>query len=316
MIHKNIIIRPTTRARRRPLCPIFPGFLQSGDFVVTAEINPPKGVDLADTLSRADFMRGLVDAVNITDHQGSHMSVSPLALAPHVQERGLEPILQVTCRDRNRIAIQGDLLAAGVLGVENVLCLTGDPIGAGDHPDAKTVFDLDSIRLLEAADFSNQGRGHGRQPAEGRAQFLPWAPPSTLSPASWPTRLYAWRRRSAAGAQFFQTQAVFETPELADFMARVRSFGTPVIAGIILLKSGDMARNMNRNLPGVHVPDELIAEMDAAADKPQAGVEIAARTIREAMDICDGVHIMAIGWERHIPKVLELSGIAERREVV
>ena len=119
-----------------------------------------------------------------------------------------------------------------------------------------------------------------------------------------------------AGARFFQTQAVFETSELADFMARVRTFGAPVIAGIILLKSGDMARNMNRNLPGVHVPDELIAEMDGAVDKAQAGVEIAARTIREAREICDGVHIMAIGWERHIPKVLELSGIAERREVV
>ena len=147
--------------------------LQSGNFVVTAEINPPKGVDMTDTLSRADVLSGLVDAVNLTDHPGSHMSVSPLALAPLIRERGLEAILQVTCRDRNRIAIQGDLLAAHVLGVENVLCLTGDPVGAGDHPEAKTVFDLDSIRLLEAADLTQRRHGHGQQPVEGRAQLLP-----------------------------------------------------------------------------------------------------------------------------------------------
>ena len=289
--------------------------LQSGSFVVTAEITPPKGVDLTETLSRADFMSGMVDAVNITDHQGSHMSVSPLALAPHVQERGLEPILQVTCRDRNRIAIQGDLLAAGVLGVENLLCLTGDPIGAGDHPDAKTVFDLDSIRLLEAAASLTRGADMGGSRLRGAPSFYLGAAVNPFA-SELADEIIRMEEKIAAGAQFFQTQAVFETPELADFMARVRTFGTPIIAGIILLKSGDMARSMNRNLPGVHVPDELIAEMDAAADRPQAGVEIAARTIREAMDICDGVHIMAIGWERHIPKVLELSGIAERREVV
>lgn len=289
--------------------------LQSGDFVVTAEITPPKGVDLTETLSRADVMRGLVDAVNITDHQGSHMSVSPLALAPQMHERGLEPILQVTCRDRNRIAIQGDLLAASVLGVENILCLTGDPIGAGDHPDAKTVFDLDSIRLLEAAASLARGADMGGSPLRGAPGFYLGAAVNPFA-SELADEIIRMEEKVAAGAQFFQTQAVFETPDLADFMARVRTFGTPIIAGIILLKSGDMARSMNRNLPGVHVPDELIAEMDGAGDKAQAGVEIAARIIREARDICDGVHIMAIGWERHIPQVLELSGIAERRRVV
>lgn len=289
--------------------------LQSGDFVVTAEINPPKGVDLAETLTRADFMRGLVDAVNITDHQGSHMSVSPLALAPQMRERGLEPILQVTCRDRNRIAIQGDLLAASVLGVENLLCLTGDPIGAGDHPDAKTVFDLDSIRLLEAAASLTRGVDMGGSQLRGAPGFYLGAAVNPFA-SELADEIIRMEEKIVAGAQFFQTQAVFETSDLADFMARVRSFGAPVIAGIILLKSGDMARSMNRNLPGVHVPDALIAEMDAAGDKAQAGVEVAARIIREARDICDGVHIMAIGWERHIPKTLELSGIAERRRVV
>ena len=161
--------------------------LQSGNFVVTAEINPPKGVDMTDTLSRVDVLSGLVDAVNLTDHPGSHMSVSPLALAPLIRERGLEAILQVTCRDRNRIAIQGDLLAAHVLGVENVLCLTGDPVGAGDHPEAKTVFDLDSIRLLEAAASLNRGTDMGGNRLRARPAST-WAQRSTPSPVSWPTR--------------------------------------------------------------------------------------------------------------------------------
>ena len=288
--------------------------LRSGSFVVTAEINPPKGVDLADTLSRADALSGLVDAVNITDHQGSHMSVSPLALAPHMRERGLEPILQVTCRDRNRIAIQGDLLAASVLGVENVLCLTGDPVGAGDHPDAKTVFDLDSIRLLEAAASLTRGADLGGSRLRGAPSLYLGAAANPMA-GELADEIIRMEEKITAGAQFFQTQAVFEAAPLAEFMARVKDFGAPVIAGIILLKSGEMARHMNQHIPGVHVPDDLIAEMDDAKDKSQAGADIAARIIREARGICDGVHIMAIGWERHIPQVLELSGLPERRKV-
>ena len=289
--------------------------LQSGEFVVTAEINPPNGVDMRDTISRAEVLSGLVDAVNLTDHPGSHMSVSPLALAPLIRERGLEPILQVTCRDRNRIAIQGDLLAASVLGVENVLCLTGDPLVAGEHSDTKTVFDLDSIRLLEAVASLSKGTDMGGNRLRGAPGFYLGAAVNPFA-SELADEIIRMEDKIEGGAQFFQSQAVFSTAELAEFMARVKSFGAPVIAGIILLKSGEMARNMNRNLPGVHVPDDLIAEMDSAGDKPQAGVEIAARIIREARDICDGVHIMAIGWERYIPQVLELSGLPERRRVV
>ena len=288
--------------------------LQSGNFVVTAEINPPKGVDMTDTLSRADVLSGLVDAVNLTDHPGSHMSVSPLALAPLVQERGLEAILQVTCRDRNRIAIQGDLLAAHVLGVENVLCLTGDPVGAGDHPEAKTVFDLDSIRLLEAATSLNGGTDMGSNRLKGAPSFYLGAAVNPFA-SELADEIIRMEEKVSAGAQFFQSQAVFDTTQLAEFMAIVKPLGAPVIAGIILLKSGEMARHMNQNLPGVLVPDNLIAELDGAQDKAQAGIQIAARIIREARDICDGVHIMAIGWERYIPQVLELSGTPARERV-
>ena len=288
--------------------------LQSGNFVVTAEINPPKGVDMTDTLSRADVLSGLVDAVNLTDHPGSHMSVSPLALAPLVQERGLEAILQVTCRDRNRIAIQGDLLAAHVLGVENVLCLTGDPVGAGDHPEAKTVFDLDSIRLLEAATSLNGGTDMGSNRLKGAPSFYLGAAVNPFA-SELADEIIRMEEKVSAGAQFFQSQAVFDTTQLAEFMAIVKPLGAPVIAGIILLKSGEMARHMNQNLPGVLVPDNLIAELDGAQDKAQAGIQIAARIIREARDICDGVHIMAIGWERYIPQVLELSGTPARERI-
>ena len=288
--------------------------LQSGNFVVTAEINPPKGVDMTDTLSRADVLSGLVDAVNLTDHPGSHMSVSPLALAPLIRERGLEAILQVTCRDRNRIAIQGDLLAAHVLGVENVLCLTGDPVGAGDHPEAKTVFDLDSIRLLEAATSLNRGTDMGSNRLRGAPSFYLGAAVNPFA-SELADEIIRMEEKVSAGARFFQSQAVFDTTQLAEFMAIVKPLGAPVIAGVILLKSGEMARNMNQNIPGVLVPDDLIAEMDSANDKAQAGVEIAARIIREARDICDGVHIMAIGWERYIPQVLELSGLPARERV-
>ena len=288
--------------------------LQSGNFVVTAEINPPKGVDMTDTLSRADVLSGLVDAVNLTDHPGSHMSVSPLALAPLIRERGLEAILQVTCRDRNRIAIQGDLLAAHVLGVENVLCLTGDPVGAGDHPEAKTVFDLDSIRLLEAATSLNGGTDMGSNRLRGAPSFYLGAAVNPFA-SELADEIIRMEEKVSAGAQFFQSQAVFDTTQLAEFMAIVKLLGAPVIAGVILLKSGEMARNMNQNIPGVLVPDDLIAEMDSANDKAQAGIQIAARIIREARDICDGVHIMAIGWERYIPQVLELSGTPARERV-
>ena len=288
--------------------------LQSGNFVVTAEINPPKGVDMTDTLSRADVLSGLVDAVNLTDHPGSHMSVSPLALAPLIQERGLEAILQVTCRDRNRIAIQGDLLAAHVLGVENVLCLTGDPVGAGDHPEAKTVFDLDSIRLLAAAASLNGGTDMGGNRLRGAPSFYLGAAVNPFA-SELADEIIRMEEKVSAGAQFFQSQAVFDTTQLAEFMAIVKPLGAPVIAGIILLKSGEMARHMNQNIPGVLVPDHLIAELDGAQDKAQAGIQIAARIIREARDICDGVHIMAIGWERYIPQVLELSGTPARERV-
>ena len=288
--------------------------LQSGNFVVTAEINPPKGVDMTDTLSRADVLSGLVDAVNLTDHPGSHMSVSPLALVPLIRERGLEAILQVTCRDRNRIAIQGDLLAAHVLGVENVLCLTGDPVGAGDHPEAKTVFDLDSIRLLEAATSLNRGTDMGGNRLRGAPSFYLGAAVNPFA-SELADEIIRMEEKVSAGAQFFQSQAVFDTTQPG------RVHGD--------CEATRRARHSRHNPPQVgrdgppHEPEPSGRSRSRPPHRRvgrRPGQGPGGNTNRRtdhsgARDICDGVHIMAIGWERYIPQVLELSGTPARERV-
>ena len=283
--------------------------IASGKFLVTAEINPPKGVDLTRPLADAALLKPYVDAANVTDQTASVMRMSPLGLCVHLKRLGIDPILQVTCRDRNRIALQADLLAAAALGIENVLCLTGDPVSTGDHPDAKPVFDVkDGILLLEAASTLMQGKDLSGNALQGAPSFLLGA---VANPGAQPVDVEVQRTEAKAkkGARFFQTQAVFEPEAVVRFMDRVRHLGVPVLAGIILLKSGAMARHLNQSVPGIRIPDRLIEEMDAAADKGARSVEIAARTIAAVRPYCQGVHIMAIGWERRIPEVLESAGL-------
>jgi 5,10-methylenetetrahydrofolate reductase len=282
--------------------------LDSGTFAVTAEINPPKGVDIQATLSKAEALRGFVDAINLTDQQSANMSMSPLALASLLMQRGPEIILQVTCRDRNQIAVQGDLLGAGALGVENILCMTGDPVATGDNPEAKTVFDLDSIGLLRTASTLMEGKDMGGNDLKGAPAFYLGA---VVNPAAseLADEIIRMGDKVEAGARFFQTQAIFDPVQLEEFMNMVRPLGVPVLAGLIVLKSGDMARSLNLRLPGVLVPDAIIDELDAAEDKAQKGIEIAGRIIRDVRGLCSGVHIMAIGWERRIPQVLAAAGV-------
>jgi len=285
--------------------------LDSGRFAVTAEINPPKGVDVQDAISRVEALRGFVDAINITDQQSAIMSMSPLALASLLLQRGPEVILQVTCRDRNRIAIQGEFLGASALGVENILCMTGDPVATGDHPEAKAVFDLDSIGLLKTASTLMEGKDMGGNDLKGAPEFYLGA---VVNPAAseLADEIIRMEDKVEAGARFFQTQAIFDLTQIEEFMDMVRPLGMPVLAGVIILKSGDMARSLNLRLPGVHVPDAIIDEMDDAEDKAQKGIEIAGRTIRDVRGLCDGVHIMALGWERRVPKILEVAGVLAR----
>ncbi len=282
--------------------------LKAKNFVVTAEITPPKGVDVSKALQTAKLLRSWVDAVNVTDQQSAMMSLGSLSLCHLIGDTGLEPILQMTTRDRNRIALQSDLLSASVLGIENVLCLSGDPVTAGDHPDAKPVFDLDTIALIQTARVLEKGRSLAGKPLEGAPKFFLAA---AVSPAVEPIepQLVSMEKKIQAGAQFFQTQAVFDAAVCGRFMERAHRFGAPVLAGLVLVKSGNQARFMNEHVYGIKVPEAVIKEMDAAEDKKRKCVEITARLIQELKPFCQGVHIMAIGWESLIPEILKLSGV-------
>ena len=282
--------------------------LKSGRFVVTSELGPPKGVDITEMLEDAELLQGRVDAINVTDQQSSVMRLGSLAVCRLLLERGIEPIFQMTCRDRNRIALQSDLLSASVLGIENVLCLTGDYVSLGDHPQAKPVFDLDSVSLLETAGKLQQGQDLAGKELKGSPKFFLGA---AVTPGADPLepQIIKMEKKIKAGAQFFQTQAVYEPEQFERFMNQVRHFDVPVLVGLILLKSAGMARFMNKNIAGVHVPDSLIEEMDKAENKRQKSIEIAARLIKDLKHLCQGVHIMPIGWEKQVPALLDAAGL-------
>jgi len=280
-----------------------------GKFVVTSEVAPPKGVDVAEMLENAELLRSRVDAINITDQQSSVMRLGSLTASQLLKSRGIEPVFQVTCRDRNRIALQSDLLSAWTVGIENVLCLTGDYVSLGDFPDAKSVFDLDSVSLLATASTLNGGKDLAGNELQGCPDFCLGA---VVTPGADPIepQLIKMEKKIKAGASFFQTQAVFDAEAFARFMEQATPLGVPVMAGIILLKSPGMARFMNKNVAGVHVPDVLIDEMANTEDRPTTSIEIAARLIREIKDVCQGVHIMPLGWERHVPAVLDAAELS------
>jgi methylenetetrahydrofolate reductase (NADPH) len=282
--------------------------IASGKFVVTTEVGPPKGVDLEEMKKNAELLKGRVDAVNLTDQQSSVMRLGSLASAHLVKQWGLEPVFQMTCRDRNRLALESDLLNAYVMGIENVLCLTGDHVSLGDHPDAKPVFDLDSVSLLAALTELEQGRDLGGKELAGSPHFFPGA---SVTPCADPVepQVIKMEKKVKAGAQFFQTQAVYEPKQFQLFMQSVKHLNVPVLVGIVLLRSAAMARFMNKNVAGIFVPDALIEEMDKAEKKAAKGIEIAARLVTEMKDMCQGVHIMAIGMEDRVPAILDAAAL-------
>jgi len=241
---------------------------KSGKFLVTTEVGPPKGVDIEELLYDAELMRGRVDAINVTDQQSSVMRLGSLATCRLLKEKGLEPVFQMTCRDRNRIALQSDLLSAYVLGIKNVLCLTGDFVALGDHPQAKPVFDLDSVSLLLAARELERGHDLTGNELKGAPHFCLGA---VVTPGADPLepQLIKMEKKVKVGAQFFQTQAVYEPKKFEEFMKAVAYLNVPVLVGIVMLRSAGMARFMNKNVAGVHVPDSLIEEMDQAENRAQ-----------------------------------------------
>ena len=284
----------------------------NGAFVVTAEVGPPKGIHVDHLVEEAKTYLSGITAVNVTDNQSSVMRMGSLPACVALQNAGLTPILQLTCRDRNRIALQSELLGAAMLGIENILCLTGDHTKMGDHPGAKPVFDLDSVSLLHTACQLEKGVDLGGQPLVGEPPKF--AKGAVVSPCSdsVDAQLAKMERKVMAGAEYFQTQAVFDSEKFISFMEKAKQFGKPVQLGVIIPKSAGMAKFMNNNVAGVHVPQEMIDAL--AADKERAkagitGVEIAAKIIRECRPYCQGVHIMALGWEAKVPELLKLAGV-------
>jgi methylenetetrahydrofolate reductase (NADPH) len=278
--------------------------IKAGNFLVTSEIGPPKGIETKQLLEDAELIRGRVDAINVTDLQSSVMRLGSLVVSSLLKQKGFEPIFQLTCRDRNRLALQSDLLSAAALGIENVLILTGDHTTMGDHPEAKPVFDLDSVQLLQAAKKLQQGSDMNGNKLEGYPPTFCLG--AVVNPGADPLepQIIKMEKKIEAGAQFFQTQAVYDVKVFENFINKTKHLKTTILAGIVLLKSANMARYMNKNVAGVFVPDELIKEMEETKDKVATAVLIASRIIKAIKPMCQGMHIMPIGWDKVVPRVL------------
>ena len=279
--------------------------LEGRSFVVTGEVGPPKGVDLEKCLHDAESLRDKVVAINVTDLQSAVMRVGSMAVCAKLVQRGLEPVYQLTCRDRNRLALQSDLLSAWALGIRNVLCLTGDHPTLGDHNEAKPVFDLDSVSLLKAANALNEGADMSGHDLDGKPDLFTGA---VVTPAADPLepQIIKMQKKVEAGARFFQTQAIYEPEKFEEFMSQAQRLKTPVLAGIVVLKSPAMARYMNENVAGISVPEGIISEMEKTSreDRKKKAVEVSARIIRQAKPLCQGVHIMPLGWDDLVPDIV------------
>lgn len=283
--------------------------LQSGKFLLTSEIGPPKGIETERLLEDAELIRARVDAINVTDLQSSVMRLGSLAVCSLLKQKGFEPVFQVTCRDRNRLALQSDILSAAALGIEDLLILTGDHTTLGDHPEAKPVFDLDSVQLLQVVRKLQQGVDMKGNKLEGAApKFCVGA---VVNPGADPLepQIIKMEKKIEAGAEFFQTQAIYDVKVFENFLSRIKHLKAPILGGIVLLKSAGMARYMNKNVAGVFVPDNFIKEMEEAKDKSAASIDIAARLIKEIKPMCQGIHIMPIGWDKKVPLVLDAAGV-------
>jgi 5,10-methylenetetrahydrofolate reductase len=291
----------------------FKEVLNSGKFVVTSEVAPPKGTNIEKMLHHIELLKDRVDGINVTDHQSSVMRFPSLGGCLHIKEMGGEPILQMTCRDRNRMALEADLLLAYTRGIRNVLCLTGDAVTVGDHKEARGVFDLDSLQLLKTIRLLETGKDLGGNDLDGKVEFCAGA---IVTPEQRPIepQLIKFEKKVEAGAEFFQTQAIYDLDNFAKFMQYARQFPVKILAGIVLLSSARMAKYMNENVPGIFVPQKLIDEMASApkGEGVKKGIEIAGRMIATLTKekICDGVHIMAIGKEEVVPDILAAAGLA------
>jgi methylenetetrahydrofolate reductase (NADPH) len=280
-------------------------------FVVTGELTPPKGTDLSKMFATGELLRDSMDALNVTESPRARMAMDPRAAGKLLQDRGIEVIVQLTCRDRNRIAVQSDLLGAAALGLKNFVFMGGDSPAGGDHPDAKPVFDLPASGLLAAAEALRNGRDYAGNALTGTPDLFLGATANPGAP-KFEAEVENTRRKIDAGAKMLQTQAVYHVDQLARFIDAVKPDGVAVLAGIIPLKSEKSGPWLNANLPGVVVPDDMLEAMEQAAKQGRTrerGIELAAGVIRDMTKICQGVHIMAIGGEAEVPEMLRQSGV-------
>ncbi len=289
----------------------------SGQFVVTGEIGPPKGVNVEPCLHEAEhYLKGRVVAVNVTDIQTAVMRLGSLAVSSMLAARGIEPVFQMVCRDRNRLALESDLLSAYALGIRNVLALTGDHVAMGDHPQAKVVYDLDSVGLLQAMKILESGSDMGRD-IKGNPNKLDGAPTFFKGCCVTPCadevepQILKLEKKVEAGAQFVQTQAVYDPASFEAFMKKIAHIKVPVMVGIVVLKSAGMAKYMNRSVPGVQVPESIIKELTAApkGEAKKVAAQIAGRLVKEMKPMCQGAHLMTLGWDDTVPDILRIAGL-------
>lgn len=288
----------------------FRAAVQGGEFLITAEVAPPKGGDPTHMIEMAQLLKGRVHAINITDGSRAVLRMCPLVASVILLQYGIEPICQVACRDRNRIGLQADLMGAHAIGIRNILALTGDPVKAGDHPDCKAVFDLESVRLLQLIDKMNNGFDWNDKPlTDGATDLFVGAAVDPQSP-SWSGLQSRFERKLQAGAQFFQSQLISDFDRLEKFMSQIAAGSNkPILAGIFLLKSAKNAEFINRCVPGVNIPQQIIDRLASAKDPLEEGMKIAAEQVKLASQICQGVHLMAVKREDLIPQILDMAGI-------
>ncbi len=284
--------------------------VQRNEFLITAEVAPPKGGNPMHMLNMAQALKGRVHAVNITDGSRAVLRMSSLVASAILVQHEIEPICQIACRDRNRIGLQADLMGAHALGIRNILALTGDPVKAGDHVDAKSVFDLESVRLLKLLHKLNHGFDcNDQQLTDGATDLFAGAAVDPQSP-SWSGLQSRFGRKLEAGAQFFQSQLITDFERLEKFMDKIAApCGKPILAGIFLLKSAKNAQFINRCVPGVNIPQHIIDRLAQAEDPLDEGMKIAAEQVQIARQLCQGVHMMAVKREDLIPQILDRAGI-------
>ncbi|KYC37231.1 5,10-methylenetetrahydrofolate reductase [Scytonema hofmannii PCC 7110] len=284
--------------------------VQTGEFLITAEVAPPKGGDPSHMVQMALALKNRVHAVNITDGSRAVLRLCPLAASVILLQHGIEPICQMACRDRNRIALQSDLMGANALGIHNILALTGDPVKAGDHAEARSVFDVESVRLLQIIEKLNRGFDSNERPlTDSATQLFPGAAVDPQLP-NWSSLQRRFEHKIAAGAQFFQSQLIVDFNRLEKFMSQIAvNYGKPILAGIFLLKSAKNAQFINRCVPGVNIPQATIERLERASNPLLEGMIIAAEQIQLARQLCQGVHLMAVKREDLIPQILDMAEI-------